>query len=922
MDIVTYPDSTEVGQPHSRLRNSAEYKLFFADRIHRLFFNSGVLTTDSVIEHYTQLTDGIALAIIPEAARWADQHGSNVTPAHWAAMRDRLLTTYLPQRSNIVLNQFRSAGFYPTVAAPVFSVDGVHQHGGHMSATSQLAMEAGGTVYYTLDGSDPRVPSIETSSGEYATTLVAESAAKRVLVPIGPVNDAWRGGQDFDDSAWISGAGGVGYERSTGYESLFDIDLVDSMYARQATCYIRIPFTLSQDPAKLSGVQLRVRYDDGFVAWINGVEVARRNLMAEPVWNSAAEASNLDIDAIELETISLPDAQDCLRTGQNVLAIQGLNDGTTSSDFLLSAMLVYGAAAPGTPSGVSANAVRYTNAVSLDKSVCVKARALSGSTWSALNEAVYSVGPVAESLRISEIQYHPASEISDLTSQISEAEFIELTNVGTEAINLNLVRFAKGIQYTFPDYELAPGGYCLLVKDIAAFGREYVGWVLDPRVEPDGASPDAWVENPPYGLPIVGRYTGSLDNAGERIELLDAAGTVIESFRYNDDWFDLTDGVGFSLTRRDFSADPDGKSAWRPSAASGGSPGTDDSGQVPELGSIVINEIMANPAGGSDWIELYNTTDRAIDLSGWFLSDDANELARYRIAEGTSIAADGYLVFTQDEHFGNAADPGCTRPFGLSKNGETVYLHSGSSGVLTGYSEQEKFDASESGVSMGRWQKSTGSYNFVALRQPTPGAANAEPIVGPIVITEIMYHPGSEISDLKSQISEAEYVELLNLSDVPVTLYDAEEGAPWRLTDDPDEPAIDLSFPNDPPITLGPGEYLVVSKDLSLFNAKYTVPAGVQVLAWGPGKLPDGNGKVQLSMPGELDDDGERSWLRVDRISYSDGSHPQDFAAGVDPWPLEADGQGNSLIRIDSHAYGNDPANWAAAAPSPGRANP
>ncbi len=81
---------------------------------------------------------------------------------------------------------------------------------------------------------------------------MAENAAKRVLVPAGPVSNAWRGGQDFDDTAWISGTGGVGYERSTGYESLFTIDLIESMYAQQATCYIRIPFTLSQDPTKLS----------------------------------------------------------------------------------------------------------------------------------------------------------------------------------------------------------------------------------------------------------------------------------------------------------------------------------------------------------------------------------------------------------------------------------------------------------------------------------------------------------------------------------------------------------------------------------------------------------------------------------------------------------------------------------------------
>jgi hypothetical protein len=95
-----------------------------------------------------------------------------------------------------------------------------------------------------------------------------------------------------------------------------------------------------------------------------------------------------------------------------------------------------------TPSGVSPTAQRYTGPIPLSQSTVVKARSLSGSTWSALNEAVFAVGPVAESLRISEIMYHPAED--------PNAEFVELTNIGTQTINLNLVQFTRGIDYTFP----------------------------------------------------------------------------------------------------------------------------------------------------------------------------------------------------------------------------------------------------------------------------------------------------------------------------------------------------------------------------------------------------------------------------------------------------------------------------------------
>jgi hypothetical protein len=480
--------------------------------------------------------------------------------------------------------------------------------------------------------------------------------------------------------------------------------------------------------------------------------------------------------------------------------------------------------------------------------------------------------------------YHPAEP---------NAEFVELTNVGSETINPNLVRFSNGIDFEFPSFELAPSDYCLLVRDAVAFEARY---------------------GP--GFNIAGQYAGSLNNAGERVELQDAAGQVIHDFRFEDGWYDITDGMGFSLTVKDPAAiEPNGldhKRAWRPSAFAGGSPGFDDSDSVPALGSVVINELLANSVGGRpDWIELHNTTDRAIDIGGWFLSDDADDLTKYQIAPATTLPAGGFLVFDQDGHFGNEDDPGCHDPFALSRDGETVYLHSGVDGALGGYSEQEKFDASEPGVSLGRHEKSTGAFNFVAMSQPTPGAANAYPQVGPVVISEIMYHPDT--------VPDAEYVELLNISDTAVTLYDVVRGAPWRFTDDPDDPGIELLFPSDPPLTLAPGEFLVLVKDAGAFSSRFSVPGGLHVLAWGAGNLANGSEKIQLSTPGDEAPDGTRRWLRVDRVVYSDGAHPGDFVSGPDPWPTEPDGLGQSLTRIDPRAYGNDPANWQAGPPSPGR---
>jgi hypothetical protein len=121
--------------------------------------------------------------------------------------------------------------------------------------------------------------------------------------------------------------------------------------------------------------------------------------------------------------------------------------------------------------------------------------------------------------------YHPLD-----TGQPGDpnTEYLELTNISGQSINLNLVRFTRGIDYAFPSFELPPGGYCLIVKDLAAFEARY------------GPT-----------LPVVGEYAGNLSNGGEKIELVDAAGIDIQSFTYRDNWFKTTDGLGLALAVRD-----------------------------------------------------------------------------------------------------------------------------------------------------------------------------------------------------------------------------------------------------------------------------------------------------------------------------------------------------------------------------------
>jgi hypothetical protein len=214
---------------------------------------------------------------------------------------------------------------------------------------------------------------------------------------------------------------------------------------------------------------------------------------------------------------------------------------------------------------------------------------------------------VADNLRVTEIMYN---------AQDPNEEFIELANTGPESINLNLVSFTDGIDFTFPSLELAADEHVVVVRDRNTFEARYGGAVN-----------------------IAGQYSGNLNNASERITLRDAIGRTILGFDYKDGWRSITDGEGFSLTVIDpANPDPDtwdSKASWRASAYTGGSPGHDDSGIIPEPGAVVINELLAHShADATDWIELYNTTAVPVDIGGWFLSDSDDDPFRFEIAGG------------------------------------------------------------------------------------------------------------------------------------------------------------------------------------------------------------------------------------------------------------------------------------------------
>jgi len=200
----------------------------------------------------------------------------------------------------------------------------------------------------TPGAANPKGPAII----ETTLPILAENAAKRVWIPSAEVDSAWKGGSPFDDSAWTHGvavagkAGGVGYERNPGdsvnFTDLISYD-VSAMRGTTGSCYIRIPFTLTdQHRASLTSLTLHVRSDDAFVAYINGAKAAQSSRVpTSPAWNSYATGSvSSDSAARQWVDFVITDEAvlNTLQAGQNMLAIHAL-DVVNSSDFLMSCML-------------------------------------------------------------------------------------------------------------------------------------------------------------------------------------------------------------------------------------------------------------------------------------------------------------------------------------------------------------------------------------------------------------------------------------------------------------------------------------------------------------------------------------------------------------------------------------------------------
>ena len=172
---------------HFKLTANAEYRIRFADRVYKHFYNNGALTPDSCRVRFKSTADEINMAIIAESARWGDSKSgtARTKDEHWLPAVNQVLNTWIPSRSNIVLDQLKNENLYISLQPPVFKNNGALITNDKITIAENFSLtleNANGTgeIYYTTDGKDPRA-----TGGAISTAAQFGGVAKNLSVAPG-----------------------------------------------------------------------------------------------------------------------------------------------------------------------------------------------------------------------------------------------------------------------------------------------------------------------------------------------------------------------------------------------------------------------------------------------------------------------------------------------------------------------------------------------------------------------------------------------------------------------------------------------------------------------------------------------------------------------------------------------------------------
>ena len=584
---------------HQRLCLHPDYRRRFADLVQKHLYGDGALTPANAQMRFRSRMNEIDLAIIGESARWGRGKTRDAT---WLPACNLVLNTYLTQRRDIIVGQFRSRGWFPSIDAPAYSVMNTTVPSGLL-----LRVSAASTFYYTTDGSDPRLSDGSINPAAIVVTSSNGPSGPRTLItrgdrwryfdlgaePAPSGNLTWRD-PGFPDAAWSQGPAVLGF---AGTATANPVATTTRRYVSGAsgpqvtTTYLRRTLTLdttNSNPLLL----IDILRDDGAVVYLNGTEILRENMNSGATayaLYSAAVVSSPDQNSYFTRSVS---AAHLLRIGTNTVATEVHQCNETSSDIYFDLSIT----APGQAATPFADLVVTNDLV-------VKARAFNGTAWSALSENALSVQhppPDYAALRVAELMYAPPAPPASSPYCNDDFAWLELRNTSTAPLDLAGVRFAAGITHTFAPFVLASGARLVLAKNPAAFATRYAT----------------------NNLTLVAWTSGNLARSGETLALVSPAASNILTFTYSQLWHPQTFNSGYSLVAVNLAAaEPLWSTAlnWRPSRAASGTPGLPDAPAFTGTRITAEHRLLLDVVGLEGTIELWCSQ----DLITWSLCDPA-----------------------------------------------------------------------------------------------------------------------------------------------------------------------------------------------------------------------------------------------------------------------------------------------------------
>ena len=648
----------------------------------------------------------------------------------------------------------------------------------------------------------------ELSATQSDRVLQFPSGAPARLGPLGP---RWCDPGPLPAGFATAGAGPFGF----GYGGEGTV-LQSQMQARAMSLYLRKEITLTAAQATLAdAAEMLINYDDGIVIYINGVELARRNVGASGAFVYHDQPAFNRHDATAVETISLGATNAVLHEGVNTIAIQIQNNAfaeggtdipTTApggGKFKCDATLRIGGASPQVL--IASNAtwnyfvgVHEPSGGLLDP-MDISAPVIPGPDWTQISyapAAAWTEAPGALGYD-SATDYYRAANVAgsqcstNLISMLNSrmAVFMRRTFELTQAEYDGITSLSLTVDYD-DGYVLFLNGNEITRAGLSGAPGTLVAW--NQAASAHNASTDAgFFGNPQPGIV----QTISIDKSRLRVGTNVIAGQVHNSSTGSSDLmldvkFSAAGAAPLTLVTKD--------SLWRyfiPAA---------------EFATVPPPTVSSGPQF-LDWVELRNTTAAPVDLNGWAFSDDAAFPMLWTFPAGTTIPANGFLVVACSGRDKKPASGLMHTNFSLDQDGEAIRLRNASGTLIhevTQVPDQDFFHT---------WgmDAATGLMRF--FDTATPGTANAGSVF-------------TAVADKPNADKETGF----HASPFNVALSTTSPGATIRYTldgSDPTESSTLYTGPFDPtpPITSGPGLGYILREVWQFAPGAFVPPASIPV---------------------------------------------------------------------------------------------